>query len=56
MKPKATKKGLMRCTSVWLPPEMSDALRKLQIETGIPMTEAIRRALEAYLKEKGVMK
>jgi predicted DNA-binding protein len=37
-------------TTVWLPEELLETLKKLSNKTGAPMAELFRRAVEAYLK------
>ncbi|MBZ5513895.1 MAG: ribbon-helix-helix domain-containing protein [Acidobacteriia bacterium] len=39
-------------TTVWLPQELIERLKKLSAKTGAPMAELFRRAVEAYLKRK----
>jgi predicted DNA-binding protein len=34
--------------------ELLDALQSLKDRDGIPVSEQVRRAIEAYLKEKGI--
>lgn len=36
-----------------IPPKQKAALERMSKETGVPETELVRRAVEAYLKEKG---
>jgi len=37
-------------TTVWLPEELLEQLKKLSRKTGAPMAELCRRAVEGYLK------
>jgi predicted DNA-binding protein len=37
-------------TTVWLPEELLERLKKLSSKTGAPMAELFRRAVEAYLR------
>jgi hypothetical protein len=37
-------------TTVWLPEELVERLKKLSRKTGAPMAELFRRAVEAYLR------
>jgi len=39
-------------TTVWLPQELFERLKKLSRKTGAPMAELFRRAVEAYLKRQ----
>jgi predicted DNA-binding protein len=39
-------------TTVWLPEELVERLKKLSRKTGAPMAELFRRAVEAYLKRQ----
>jgi predicted DNA-binding protein len=39
-------------TTVWLPEELIDRLKRLSAKTGAPMAELFRRAVEAYLKRQ----
>lgn len=39
-------------TTVWLPEALLTKLKKRSRETGAPMAELFRRAVEAYLKKK----
>jgi len=39
-------------TTVWLPQELLERLKKLSRKTGAPMAELFRRAVEAYLKRQ----
>jgi Ribbon-helix-helix domain len=39
-------------TTVWLPQELIEKLKKLSRKTGAPMAELFRRAVEAYLKRQ----
>ncbi len=41
-----------RRTTVWLPENLIERLKKLSDKTGAPMAELLRRAVEAYLKRK----
>ena len=43
-----------RRTSLFLPPDVLDALDALKKRDGIPQAESVRRALYAYLKAKGM--
>jgi predicted DNA-binding protein len=42
--------------SVWLDPEHLEGLKALKARDGAPESESVRRALSAYLQEKGVTK
>jgi hypothetical protein len=46
----------MRRISFFIPPEFYIALMDLKKTHGIPEAESIRRAIAAYLAEKGVLK
>jgi hypothetical protein len=39
-------------TTVWLPEELIERLKKLSRKTGAPMAELFRRAVEAYVKRQ----
>jgi len=39
-------------TTVWLPEERVERLKKLAHKTGAPMAELFRRAVESYLKRQ----
>jgi len=39
-------------TTVWLPEDLLNRLKKLSTKTGAPMAELFRRAVEAYLKKQ----
>jgi predicted DNA-binding protein len=39
-------------TTVWLPEELLERLKKLSRKTGAPMAESFRRAVEAYVKRQ----
>jgi ribbon-helix-helix protein len=39
-------------TTVWLPQELLERLKKLSRKTGAPMAELFRRAVEAYVKRQ----
>jgi len=39
-------------TTVWLPQELLERLKKLSRKTGAPMAELFRRAVEAHLKRQ----
>jgi predicted DNA-binding protein len=39
-------------TTVWLPEELLEQLKKLSRKTGAPMAETFRRAVEGYLKRR----
>ncbi len=39
-------------TTVWLPEELVERLKKLSRKTGAPMAELFRRAVEAYMKRQ----
>ena len=41
-----------RRTTVWLPVDLLERLKKLSSKTGAPMAELFRRAVVAYLKRK----
>jgi hypothetical protein len=40
--------------SFWIDPDQAAALKKLKERDGVPESESVRRALDAWLKEKGV--
>lgn len=40
--------------SFWIDPGQATALKDLKGRDGVPESETIRRALDAWLKEKGV--
>jgi hypothetical protein len=40
--------------SLWLDPEHLDGLKRLKERDGIPESEAIRRALDVFLRRKGI--
>lgn len=40
--------------SFFIDPELNAALEQLQERDGVPKAESIRRALAAYLEEKGI--
>lgn len=44
----------MRRVSLFIPDELLDGLKMLKAEHGTPEAESIRRAIAAYLAEKGV--
>lgn len=44
----------MRRVAVFIPEELLDGLKVLKAEHGTPESESIRRAIAAYLAEKGV--
>lgn len=37
--------------NIWLTPDQKKKLEKLHADTGAPMSELIRRAIELYLKK-----
>jgi predicted DNA-binding protein len=37
-------------TTVWLPEQLINRLKKLSAKTGAPMAELFRRAVEAYVR------
>jgi predicted DNA-binding protein len=39
-------------TTVWLPVQLVERLKKLSRKTGAPMAELFRRAVEAYVKRQ----
>jgi predicted DNA-binding protein len=39
-------------TTVWLPEQLVEQLKKLSRKTGAPMAELFRRAVEAYVKRQ----
>jgi hypothetical protein len=39
-------------TTVWLPEELLERLKKLSRKTGAPMAELFRRAVEAYVRRQ----
>jgi predicted DNA-binding protein len=41
----------MKRTNIYLPDEQVAKLKKLSDKTGAPMSEIVRRAIEAYLKK-----
>jgi hypothetical protein len=45
----------MRRVSLFLPQDLLDGLEQLKVEHGTPQAESIRRALDAYLRQKGVL-
>jgi hypothetical protein len=45
----------MRRLSFFIAPDLDAGLKALKAEHGTPEAESIRRALAAYLKEKGVL-
>jgi metal-responsive CopG/Arc/MetJ family transcriptional regulator len=44
----------MRRVAVFIPEELLAGLKTLKAEHGVPESESIRRAIAAYLAEKGV--
>jgi hypothetical protein len=38
----------------WIEPEQADGLKALKERDGIPESEAIRRAIDAWLRTKGI--
>jgi hypothetical protein len=46
----------MRRLAFWIPQHLDEGLKALKAEHGTPEAETIRRALTAYLTEKGVLK
>ena len=44
----------MRRVAVFIPEELLAGLKTLKAEHGVPESESIRRAIAAYLTEKGV--
>jgi metal-responsive CopG/Arc/MetJ family transcriptional regulator len=44
----------MRRIAVFVPEELLAGLKTLKAEHGVPESESIRRAIAAYLAEKGV--
>jgi hypothetical protein len=46
----------MRRLAFWIPEHLDEGLKALKAEHGTPEAETIRRALTAYLTEKGVLK
>jgi hypothetical protein len=45
-------KSVKKRTTIWLPEATLARLKRLSAETGAPMAELFRRAVEAYLKTK----
>ena len=45
----------MRRLAFWIPRHLDDGLKALKAEHGTPEAETIRRALAAYLSEKGAL-
>ncbi len=45
----------MRRLSFFIPEHLDAGLKALKVEHGTPEAETLRRALAAYLKEKGVL-
>ena len=39
-------------TTVWLPEELLEQLKKMSHKTGAPMAELFRRAVEGYVKRQ----
>jgi predicted DNA-binding protein len=39
-------------TTVWLPEELVERLKRLSLKTGAPMAELFRRAVGAYLRRQ----
>jgi hypothetical protein len=46
----------MRRLAFWIPERLDGGLKALKAEHGTPEAETIRRALTAYLSDKGVLK
>lgn len=44
----------MKRTNFFFPEEMLDRLKAAKIKTGIPVSEIIRRSVEAYLQKLGL--
>lgn len=44
----------MKRTNFFFPVEMLDRLKRAKIQTGMPVSEIIRRAVDAYLKVIGL--
>ena len=42
--------------SFWIDPAQAEALKALKVRDGIPESETIRRALDAWIATKGVRK
>jgi hypothetical protein len=42
-------------TSLELPPRLKEGLETVKVRDGIPQSEQIRRAVTAWLEEKGVL-
>ena len=42
-------------TSLELPPELKEGLEAVKVRDGIPQSEQIRRAVTAWLEDKGVL-
>lgn len=42
-------------TSLELPPDLKEGLEAVKVRDGIPQSEQIRRAITAWLEEKGVI-
>jgi predicted DNA-binding protein len=43
----------MQRHNFFLPKELAEQLKELSERTGVPMSEIVRRALQAYLEEQG---
>ncbi len=52
LKEAETREG-MRSVNVWLPETLHRALARARVEDGIAMSEAIRRAVRAWLARRG---
>jgi Ribbon-helix-helix domain len=44
--------SMKKRTTVWLPEQLVERLKKLSRKTGAPMAELFRRAVEAYVKRQ----
>jgi Arc/MetJ-type ribon-helix-helix transcriptional regulator len=51
LKEAATRKG-MRAVNAWIPEDLHRALMLARVEDGIAMSEAIRRAVKAWLARR----
>jgi hypothetical protein len=40
--------------SFWIDPTQAEGLKALKTRDGVPESESLRRAIDAWLKEKGV--
>lgn len=44
----------MKRTNFFFPADMLDRLKAAKLQTGVPVSEIIRRAVEVYLKSLGL--